>query len=85
MDHAMDHARSEKARMLSGELYRASDPTLVAERDRAKALCRRYNDEPVEIGRALLRELLGTDTDANIEPPFFCDYGYDIRIGKNFY
>ena len=71
--------------MLSGELYRASDPTLVAERERAKALCRRYNGESVEGGRALLRDLLGRDTDAHVEPPFFCDYGYNIRLGKNFY
>jgi len=81
----MDHAGSEKARMLSGELYRASDPTLVAERERAKALCRRYNGESVEGGRAFLRDLLGRDTDAHVEPPFFCDYGYNIRLGKNFY
>ncbi|MHB1224832.1 MAG: sugar O-acetyltransferase [Gemmatimonadaceae bacterium] len=81
----MDRVGSEKARMLAGELYRANDPMLVAERERAKALCRRYNGGPVETGRTLMRELLGRDTDAHVEPPFFCDYGYNIRLGKNFY
>lgn len=76
---------SEKERMLAGEPYHASDPALVAARDRAKDLCRRYNQEPVAMGRTLLSELLGYDTDAHIEPPFFCDYGTNITLGKRFY
>ena len=38
---------TEKEKMLAGALYRASDPALVEERRRAKALCRRYNDSDI--------------------------------------
>jgi len=76
---------SEKARMLAGELYRANDPELVEERRRAKAICRRYNASESVPDAELLRELLGHTTDAYIEPPFFCDYGYNIRLGARFY
>lgn len=76
---------TEKARMLAGEPYRPSDPELVAARKRAKALCARYNASAVEHDRAALEELLGYATDAYIEPPFFCDYGFNIRLGARFY
>ncbi len=69
--------------MLAGELYVASDPQLVAERKRAKALCRTYNAG--EAGTAILEELLGFPTDAYLEPPFFCDYGTNIRLGARVY
>src|SRR5687768_14838449 len=76
----------EKRKMLAGALYRASDPLLARERARAKALCARYNrhvgDTP---DRATLAELLGAPTDAWLEPPFWCDYGYNIRLGRNVY
>lgn len=34
---------SEKEKMLNGELYDADDPELVAEREQARELTRRYN------------------------------------------
>ena len=71
--------------MLAGELYRPSDPELVDARKRAKRLCARYNAAPVDHDRAALEELLGHATDAYIEPPFFCDYGFNIRLGARFY
>jgi maltose O-acetyltransferase len=53
---------TEKEKMLAGELYRASDPQLVAERARALRLVTRFNavagDDP-DAGAAVLRELLG--------------------------
>lgn len=76
---------SEKSRMLAGELYRANDPQLVEERRRAKAICRSYNASENVPDAELLRELFGHATDAYIEPPFFCDYGYNIRLGARFY
>jgi maltose O-acetyltransferase len=76
---------TEKEKMLAGELYRASDPGLVEERRRAKMICRRYNASDNVPDAELLRELLGHATDAYIEPPFFCDYGYNIRLGARFY
>ncbi|RSK29600.1 sugar O-acetyltransferase [Hymenobacter metallilatus] len=74
-----------KQQMLAGELYLANDPELVAERLHAKQLCHRYNQEPVALNRQVLAELLGYETDAHIEAPFRCDYGYNIRLGRNFY
>ena len=55
---------TEREKMLAGELYRPSDPGLVAARKRAKSLCARYNAAPVDHDRAALEELLGYATDA---------------------
>jgi maltose O-acetyltransferase len=76
---------TEKEKMLAGELYQANDPELVAERLRAKMLCHRYNQQPVELDKGVLSELLGYETDAHIETTFRCDYGYNIKLGRNFY
>ncbi|HVH78975.1 MAG TPA: sugar O-acetyltransferase, partial [Stellaceae bacterium] len=77
--------RSEKAKMLAGELYQAGDPELVAERLQARRLLAQFNatdaaDWPTR--SALLRRLLGAVGDKpDIEPRFHCDYGYNIRLG----
>ncbi|OUJ70874.1 sugar O-acetyltransferase [Hymenobacter crusticola] len=76
---------TEKEKMLAGELYQANDPELVAERLRAKTLCHYYNQQPVELDKGVLSELLGYKTDAHIETMFRCDYGYNIKLGRNFY
>ena len=76
---------TEKEKMLLGELYRASDDELTRERKRAKTLCHRYNQYVEELDMAALRELFGHPTDAYLEPPFFCDYGYNIRLGRRVY
>ncbi len=81
----MSEHESEKAKMLAGELYFANDPELTQERKRAKALCARYNQSVVDLDLPTLAELLGTPTDAYLEPPFYCDYGYNIRLGRNVY
>lgn len=33
----------------------------------------------------LVKELLGESEDAFINPPFYCDYGSHIKVGKNFF
>jgi maltose O-acetyltransferase len=76
---------TEKEKMLAGELYRANDRELVDERRRAKAICRRYNASENVPDAEMLRELFGRATDAYIEPPFFCDYGYNVKLGARFY
>jgi len=35
--------------------------------------------------RALLSGLFGSETDASIDPLFFCDYGYNIKLGASAY
>jgi maltose O-acetyltransferase len=78
---------TEKAKMISGEPYRSDDPELVADRQRAERLLAKYNataGEPPDARRALLRELFGAvGDDTVINPIFACDYGYNIRIGRN--
>ncbi len=81
---------TEKEKMLRGELYDANyNPELVAERLACKVKCHRYNSlcpSDMEERKTLLRELLGkTGKTFLIEQPFYCDYGYNIEIGENFY
>lgn len=81
---------SEKAKMLSGILYRpGNDEALMREQFHAKTLCHAYNRlSPVEAEQraAILGQLFGAVGDGcRIEPTLFCDYGYNIRIGNSFY
>jgi maltose O-acetyltransferase len=79
--------RSEKGKMLAGELYNSTGPELTGERSAAQRLLARYNTtEPDDAaGRlALLRRLFGAVGDnPDILPRFHCDYGYNIRVGRN--
>lgn len=81
---------TEKEKMLKGMIYDANyDPELIKERSWCKEMCHDYNNlRPGDIaGReALLRKLLGeVHEHVLIEQPFYCDYGYNIRLGENFY
>lgn len=71
--------------MLSGQLYDASDSVLTAERHSARLLFQKINtltEEDKEIREKLFYELFGKAGDRLwIEPPFFCDYGYNIKVG----
>jgi maltose O-acetyltransferase len=79
------NGRTEKQKMLAGELYRV-DPELAAAQLRAERLLRAYNATTaadVEQRAALLSALLGAiGGDSVIRPPFHCDYGTNIRIGR---
>jgi maltose O-acetyltransferase len=76
---------TEKMKMIAGESYQSNDPELIQERKRAKLLCYRYNQEVENLNLDILSQLFGYATDAYLEPPFFCDYGYNIRLGTNVY
>jgi len=80
---------SEKQKMISGKLYKAFGAELLKERQFAKELIFDFNAlRPSEIEKrnAILRTLLGkTQKSFFVEPPFRCDYGYNIEIGENFY
>ena len=81
---------TEKDKMLNGELYDAFfDKELADDRMMAKCLCHKYNslspDKLLE-RKSLLKQLLGkTKENFYIEQNFWCDYGYNIEIGENFY
>jgi maltose O-acetyltransferase len=75
------------AKMRSGAAYLPLVPELNALRDRAKGLCHRHNAalDPRE-REAILAELLGPTADAPyLEPPFYCDYGFNISAGVKLY
>ena len=80
---------TQRERMLAGELYLASDPDLVAARERARELTQRYNGLlPVAADerRAVLSDLIGElGNDVWVEPPFHCDYGANIALGDGVY
>jgi maltose O-acetyltransferase len=80
-------APSEKQKMLAGEAYRPGDAELQADQARAKAWMARFNASlaaPPAERRAMLREILAEVGDgAVIRPPFHCDYGYNIRLGRD--
>lgn len=79
---------TEKTKMQNGDPYDPSDPELVAERERARMLTRRYNERADGDDRRsdLLRELLGSvGEELHVEPPVRCDYGSNIHVGENFY
>jgi maltose O-acetyltransferase len=79
----------EKEKMLNGERYDPSDPELVADRERANELTRRFNETaPDEDGQRdeILRDLLGSVGDGvHVEPPFRCDYGSNLHLGDGVY
>lgn len=80
----------EKEKMLKGLLYDANyDKALIEERVKCKSLCYKYNNTPPEETQKrceILKNLLGkTKGNFLIEPAFWCDYGYNIEIGENFY
>ena len=85
MDSASNDPRTQRERMLAGDLYLASEPRLAAENARAIRLSERYNrlsvDDAVE-RRRILEELLGfVGEEVVIRAPFQCDYGFQLHIG----
>lgn len=78
--------KTERDKMLAGELYNALDAALVGERDRARDLCQTLNatrEADREIRRELLLRIFGKGGDtAWVQPPFFCDYGSNIVLGE---
>ena len=77
--------RTEKEKMLAGEVYNCLDPDLEVERQKTKALLRRYNRTEVEAERqAILKQLLGrVGQNSIIEPPFYCSYGQNTYVGDH--
>ena len=80
-----DDGRTQRQRMLAGDPYIADDPELAADSLRARRLQERFNNAPADAAeerRLILVELLGAlGEGTEVRPPFFCDYGYQIRVG----
>lgn len=78
--------RTEKEKMIAGEMYNPSDKELEDNRLKTrlsiKALNETREDEIVERRRLLKQLIPNAALDLWVEPPFFCDYGYNIRVGE---
>lgn len=78
--------KTEKEKMLSGELYDALDPQLSAERRKARLLIKELNDsrdDEEESRLSILKELIPQAGDGLwLQPPFYCDYGTNIVTGE---
>ncbi|WP_225037301.1 sugar O-acetyltransferase [Winogradskyella sp. SM1960] len=81
--------KTEKQKMLSGELYDASDKKLTEERLNTRLLLKKINDlaENQEEKKNRLLEKLIPYKGKNlfIQTPFYCDYGTNIEIGEDVY
>ena len=78
--------RTEREKMLAGELYDPMDAELIAGRVRARDLCQALNatrEHATDERRTILRTLFGSGGDTVwMQPPFFCDYGANIELGE---
>jgi maltose O-acetyltransferase len=78
--------RTEREKMLAGELYDALDPDLVADRYRARDLCQKLNassDADEDLRRVLCKQIFAKGGDTVwMQPPFYCDYGSNIELGE---
>ena len=85
-----ERQQEELKKMMSGELYDAtSNTTLLDLLTKTQELCYDYNQlRPSQVAErtALMRRILGkTGERFKIISPFFCDYGFNIEIGEDFF
>ena len=84
----MTQGLTEKQKMIAGQKYYPADKTLSEDRDTAKDLCFSFNQtKPSRIPQrqAMIKQLFRQSENPHVESPFYCDYGYNISTGKNFY
>ncbi|WP_288647759.1 chorismate mutase [uncultured Enterococcus sp.] len=83
----MTEFKTEKEKMIAGELYFANDPELVSDRMFARSQSQIINQaESAELRSQLLKETFGrTGKKIYMEPVINFDYGYNIFVGENFY
>lgn len=78
--------KSERKKMVDGELYAPMDPELVIARRRARDLCQALNassESESDHRRRILESLFASGGDSVwMQPPFFCDYGVNIELGE---
>jgi maltose O-acetyltransferase len=78
--------KTEKEKMLAGELYNALDKQLSEDRTRTRLLIKQLNesreDEPATRAEILQQLIPNAPADLWLQPPFYCDYGYNIIAGE---
>ncbi len=79
--------KTERDKMLAGEIYNCLDADLKVERQTVKDLLRSFNQAPdKEEQQRVLGDLLGhCGRNLIIEPPFHCVYGKNIHFGDEVY
>ncbi|KRE03547.1 maltose acetyltransferase domain-containing protein [Priestia megaterium] len=81
--------RTEREKMLNGEMYNPADAQLRRDREHARRQVRIYNgtSESEDTKRTeLLKDLFGsTGENVYVEPNIRVDYGYNIFVGENFF
>ncbi len=80
----------EKEKRDLGQIYNANyDEELLLELQKCKDICFEYNQiKPSEHEKRIeiIKKLFGkTKSIMAIQSPFWCDYGYNIETGENFY
>lgn len=77
--------KTEKEKMICGELYNALDPQLSDERIQTRLLLKELNESREDLiterARILKKLIPNAGSDLWIQPPFYCDYGTNIIIG----
>lgn len=85
----MSNTKTEKEKMLAGELYDASDPELRTEFVNVRKLVKKYNEaypDEKEYRDKLLHEIFPhAGENFYLEPPFHVDYGSNFYCGDNVY
>lgn len=83
----MESMKTEKQKMIDGELYFSADPELIAARTFARKQMKKINESlDNKARRQLLEETFGTTgSSVYIEPSINFDYGFNLHVGKNFY
>lgn len=77
---------NQKEKMIMGEIYHPTSLRLVLDRAKANKIITKYNRKSfneIDMRNGLLKKLLHTKGNFWIKPPFYCDYGYNIYLGKN--
>jgi maltose O-acetyltransferase len=81
--------KTEKEKMLAGEMFNPADSVLSKERKEARAKVSIFNQTLETEGEkrtALLKELLGsTGENVFMRPNIRFDYGYNTHVGENFF
>jgi maltose O-acetyltransferase len=72
--------------MTAGEMYDPLDTELVGARERVRDLCQALNatrERDADERRRLLTQIFARGGDSVwMQPPFFCDYGFNIELGE---
>ncbi len=87
LPHPPNANRTQRERMLAGDLYTPNDPELNAARRRARHLLARFNGSQADAfaeRHTLLEELFGSfGSGSLVNPTLKCDYGFNIFVGQN--